>query len=109
MTLDFFRYLQESSNCAEDDIHNFLAPLKENQPTVFPLLDSSIINKQLADYDASAGDPTANRVQSFGKVPYGSGEFSFQTKHYINVRKLDVLRDCVAYIFENKISEARKV
>lgn len=29
--------------------------------------------------------------------------------HFINQRRLEVLQDCIQYIYENKISEARKV
>ena len=85
--------------------------MKEDPPSAFPILDSSAIEKHLADdgtNNAAAAESKTTQL-SFAKVPYGSGEFSFQTRHYINIRKLEVLHDCVAYIFENKISEARKV
>ena len=87
-----------------------LPAMKEDQPSKFPILDSSAIEKHLAD-DAANSNSTASKTKqiSFDKVPYGFGVFSFQTRHYINIRKLEVLHDCVAYIFENKISEARKV
>ena len=85
--------------------------MREDSPSSFPILDASAIEKHLADDEASGNTAATCKASqlSFDKVPYGSGEFSFQTRHYINIRKLEVLHDCVAYIFENKISEARKV
>ncbi len=85
--------------------------MKEDPPSAFPILDTSAIEKHLADDEANTASATVSKASqlSFDKVPYGSGEFSFQTRHFINIRKLEVLHDCVAYIFENKISEARKV
>ena len=38
-----------------------------------------------------------------------SNPMSSRQQHYIPSRKLEVLKDCVAYIFDNQISEARKV
>ena len=101
--------LQESSSSQEDDIPALIPSVREDAPSSFPILDSTELEKHLADDKTSAKEAGTSVALSFDKVPYGSGEFSFQTRHYINIRKLEVLHDCVAYIFENKISEARKV
>lgn len=83
---------------------------KDETSLTFPILDASIIEKHLEDGSVAPDSiPGRVAVPSLDKVPYGTGVFSYQTRHYINLRKLEVLRDCVAYIFENKISEARKV
>ena len=102
--------LQESNCSREDDMPTISPTIKDDLPPAFPMLDSSTIEKYLADNKDNSNAATCKTNQSsYNKVPYGSGEFSFQTRHYINIRKLEVLHDCVAYIFENKISEARKV
>ncbi|CAB3984119.1 Myotubularin-related 13 [Paramuricea clavata] len=101
-------YDNESNSSREDDIPSILPTMKEDPPSTFPILDTSAIEKHLADDEGSTTNATTCKARQFDKVPYGSGEFSFQTRHYINIRKLEVLHDCVAYIFENKISEARK-
>ena len=41
------------------------------------------------------------------RVPTG---FTGHTLHqFVNRRRVDVIKDCVCYIFDNKISDARKV
>ncbi|XP_028407553.1 myotubularin-related protein 5-like [Dendronephthya gigantea] len=104
------RLYDSESNCSrEDDMPPLIPNIKDDPPSTFPMLDSSVIEKYLVDDQDHSNSATCKTTQlSYDKVPYGSGEFSFQTRHYINIRKLEVLHDCVAYIFENKISEARK-
>ena len=52
---------------------------------------------------------SAYTVKHAGPCVVPSNPMSSRQQHYIPSRKLEVLRDCVDYIFENKISEARKV
>ena len=41
------------------------------------------------------------------RVPTGFSPHSLS--HFVNRRRLDVIKDCVSFIFDNKISDARKV
>lgn len=73
---------------------------------VFPELSEADISRYINQQENMAADYTVKRAE-LCVVP--SNPVSSRQQHYIPSRKLEVLRDCVAYIFDNKISEARKV
>ena len=73
---------------------------------VFPELSESDINCYI-DQQENVAAPYMVKSPEPCVVP--SNLVSSKQQHYIPSRKLEVLRDCVAYIFDNQISEARKV
>lgn len=73
---------------------------------VFPTLRESEISQHI-DQAENVGATYSVRSLEPRVVPVNV--VSNRQQHYIPSRKLEVLRDCVAYIFDNKISEARKV
>ena len=73
---------------------------------VFPTLNESEISQHI-DQAENVGATYSVRSLEPRVVPVNT--ISNRQQHYIPSRKLEVLRDCVAYIFDNKISEARKV
>ncbi|XP_074605890.1 myotubularin-related protein 13-like [Acropora palmata] len=72
---------------------------------VFPTLSESEISQHI-DQAENVGAIYSVRSLEPRVVPVNV--VSNRQQHYIPSRKLEVLRDCVAYIFDNKISEARK-
>ena len=72
----------------------------------FPELKEADISRYINQQENMASDYT---VKHAGPCVVPSNPMSSRQQHYIPSRKLEVLRDCVDYIFENKISEARKV
>ena len=73
---------------------------------MFPELSELDISQYIDQPENVAASYTVKSAQPC-VVP--SNAVSSRQQHYILSRKLEVLRDCVAYIFDNKISEARKV
>ena len=73
---------------------------------VFPELKEADISSYINQKENMTSDYKVKRV---GPCVVPSNPMSSRQQHYIPSRKLEVLRDCVDYIFENKISEARKV
>ncbi|XP_048585296.1 myotubularin-related protein 13 isoform X2 [Nematostella vectensis] len=71
----------------------------------FPALDASIIDQFIKE-EGNQEEFTIVRPDP-EIVPCGRG-FTSRQQHYMAGRKLEVLKDCVSYIFDNKISEARK-
>ncbi|XP_031559820.1 myotubularin-related protein 13-like [Actinia tenebrosa] len=92
---------------SENQIQNTLDGIdtEVSKKSLFPHLDQDIINQFIKE--------EASHVEHFQVinsepkiVPCSTGSYSRQ-QHYIHSRKLEVLKDCVTYIFDNKISEAR--
>jgi len=77
-----------------------------NSKMVFPELKESDISRYINQQENMTSDYT---VKHAGPCVVPSNPMSSRQQHFIPSRKLEVLRDCVDYIFENKISEARKV
>ena len=73
----------------------------------FPVLDESVINQFIKEEETNVTDIQVKPREPM-IVPHGNTS-SMKQQHFIHSRKLEVLKDCVAYIFDNKISEARKV
>ncbi|RUS71898.1 hypothetical protein EGW08_020336 [Elysia chlorotica] len=79
-----------------------------HQP-VFPDLDSKMI-QDIIDEGLGNGKKLNNiRPQQMRIVPMGMhlGSWSLQRTLENNTRRLEVLRSCVGFIFDNKISDAR--
>jgi hypothetical protein len=106
-----FHFLVQEPSCdnSENQIQNTLdgVDMEQSRKSMFPHLDPAIINQFIKE--------EASHVEHFQVVsceprivPCSSGSYSKQ-QHYIHSRKLEVLKDCVTYIFDNKISEARMV
>ncbi|XP_068760421.1 myotubularin-related protein 13-like [Montipora capricornis] len=72
---------------------------------VFPELSESEIGQYI---DQAENVAAPYKIKSPEPCVVPSTVVSNRQQHYIPSRKLEVLRDCVAYIFDNKISEARK-
>lgn len=104
-----FIMLQEPScDTAENNIQP-VVPADEDELSgklVFPMLSESDISQYIDQQENSA---VPYKVKSAEPCVVPSNTVSNRQQHYIPSRKLEVLRDCVAYIFDNKISEARKV
>ena len=104
-----FVVLQEPS-C--DTAENNIQPLVSSDEAelrsklVFPELSESDISQYIDQQENIAAPYT---VKSAEPCVVPSNAVSSRQQHYIPSRKLEVLRDCVAYIFDNKIGEARKV
>ena len=102
-------FLQEPS-C--DTLENTLYPLVTSEhlglgsTLVFPELSELQVNRYINQQENIATSYSIKNAEPC--VVPGSATPS-RPQHYIPSRKLEVLRDCVAYIFDNKISEARKV
>lgn len=81
-----------------------MKPLKE-----FPLLSETKINSYISKNENSAQQAKAFKapLKEPSQVPMSS--YDKPTSHYINQRRLEVIKDCIQYIYDNKISEARKV
>ena len=81
-----------------------MKPLKE-----FPLLSETKINSYISKNENSAQQAKAFKapIKEPAQVPMSS--YDKPTSHYINQRRLEVIKDCIQYIYDNKISEARKV
>ena len=81
----------------------FNQPLKQ-----FPLLNEVKINSYLVQSSESIqGKVFQAPVIPPKQVPISA--YDLPVTHYINQRRLEVIKDCVQYIYESKISEARKV
>ena len=74
----------------------------------FPLLNEEKIEALIKEYSAiSASRRYDMNELKLQRVPTG---FSGHTlNQFVNRRRIDVIKDCVSYIFDNKISDARKV
>ena len=99
---------------SENNLHQgFPAPLAgdksgpSNRPGTFPPLDPKAI-KQFIQEEETHKETYILKPNDPEIVPSGK-MYSRTPQHYVHGRKLEVLKDCVSYIFENKISEARKV
>lgn len=106
--MNFFFKQEPSCESAEN---NILPPIpveaiERCSPKVFPELNGDAISRHLNQQENLSLDYTAKSVEPC-VVP--SNPLSSRQQHYIPSRKLEVLKDCVAYIFDNQISEARKV
>ena len=104
--------LQEpSSETSENNVISSVVPMNSKQEAdkkaTFPVLDESVINQFVKEKETSAASFQVKACEP-RIVPHGNTGSSRQ-QHFIHSRKLEVLKDCVAYIFDNKISEARKV
>jgi len=74
----------------------------------FPLLNEEKIEALIKEYSAiSASRRYDMNELKLQRVPTG---FSGHTlNQFVNRRRIDVIKDCVSYIFDNKISDARKI
>ena len=74
----------------------------------FPLLNGENIETLIKEHSAiSVSRRYDVHEMELQRVPTG---FSGHTLHqFVNRRRVDVIKDCVSYIFDNKISDARKV
>lgn len=83
---------------------DIMKPLK-----VFPLLSETKINSYISKNENSAQQAKAFQapLKEPAQVPMSS--YDKPTSHFINQRRLEVIKDCIQYIYDNKISEARKV
>ena len=87
--------------------------MRVHQP-VFPTLDTGLVTRIIEEnQNIAASNNCIPSVQSQSShcrlVPLGQ-RLSGDTGHLVNnsVRRLEVLRNCIGNIFENKISDAKK-
>ena len=99
---------EPSCDTAENNVQPVVSPEEAElcSKMVFPELKEADISRYINQQENMASDYTVKRA---GPCVVPSNPMSSRQQHYIPSRKLEVLRDCVDYIFENKISEARKV
>ncbi|KAJ7390984.1 ARS-binding factor 1 [Desmophyllum pertusum] len=99
---------EPSCDTAENNVQPVVSPEEAEMCSkmIFPELNEADISRHINQQENVASDYTVKRAEPC-VVP--SNPVSSRQQHYIPSRKLEVLRDCVAYIFDNKISEARKV
>lgn len=106
----FYRVQEPSCDAAENNVQPVVSPEEPElcSKMVFPELKETDISRYINQQENMASDYTVNRA---GPCVVPSNPMSSRQQHYMYIpsRKLEVLRDCVDYIFENKISEARKV
>lgn len=104
----FFSWQEPSCDNAENNVQplDLTAQAELYSKLVFPTLSESEISQHIDQAENGAATYSVIRREPC-VVP--SNVISNRQQHYIPSRKLEVLRDCVAYIFDNKISEARKV
>lgn len=104
----FLLWQEPSCDTAENNIQALVPPdeAELSSNLVFPELSESDITQYIDQQEHVAAPYT---VKSAEPCVVPSNTVSSRQQHYIPSRKLEVLRDCVAYIFDNKISEARKV
>lgn len=108
-SIRIFLLQEPSCDNSDNQIQNTLDGIdtEVHKKTGFPHLDPEIINQFIKEEAAHVEHFQV--VTSEPKiVPCSTGSYSRQ-QHYIHSRKLEVLKDCVTYIFDNKISEARMV
>jgi len=79
-------------------------PLKE-----FPLLSETKINSYITKNESSSQQTKAFQAPVLEPAQVPMSSYDKPVTHYINQRRLEVIRDCIQYIYDNKISEARKV
>ncbi|XP_020625172.1 myotubularin-related protein 13-like isoform X2 [Orbicella faveolata] len=100
---------EPSCDAAENNAQPVVSPEEAElySKMVFPTLKETDISRYINQQENMASDYTVNRA---GPCVVPSNPMSSRQQHYMYIpsRKLEVLRDCVDYIFENKISEARK-
>lgn len=104
-----FYYAQEPScDSAENNVQPVVSPEEAElcSKMVFPELKEADISRYINQQENVASNYT---VKHAGPCVVPSNPMSSRQQHYIPSRKLEVLKDCVNYIFDNKISEARKV
>lgn len=110
LSLNFIYFHTQEPSCdtAENNVQPVVSPEEAElcSKMVFPELNEGDISRYINQQENMASDYTVKRAEPC-VVP--SNPVSSRQQHYIPSRKLEVLRDCVAYIFDNKISEARKV
>ena len=102
-------FVQEPScDTAENNVQPVVSSGNSELPNnkVFPELKESDVSRYINQQETMVSDYT---VKHAGPCVVPSNPMSSRQQHFIPSRKLEVLRDCVDYIFENKISEARKV
>ena len=104
----FYRVQEPSCDTAENNVQPVVSPEEAElcSKMIFPELKEVDISRYINQQENMASDYT---VKHAGPCVVPSNPMSSRQQHYIPSRKLEVLRDCVDYIFENKISEARKV
>lgn len=104
----FYGVQEPSCDTAENNVQPVVSPEEAElcSKMVFPELKEADISRHINQQENMASDYT---VKHAGPCVVPSNLMSSRQQHYIPSRKLEVLRDCVDYIFENKISEARKV
>ena len=83
-------------------------PITAENKRRFPLLNSENIYKLVEENAAISVSRTYNVKEIVPqRVPTA---FMGHTLHqFVNRRRIDVIKDCVSFIFDNKISDARKV
>ena len=72
----------------------------------FPLLNEIKIGNYLSESNVEG---KAYKVPVVKPCQVPISYYDQPVAHFINQRRLEVIKDCVQYIYENKISEARKV
>ena len=113
------RQLYDNENQASSSAQRIPLPteghmMRVHQP-VFPTLDTGLVTRIIEENQNIAasnnGVPSDFKSQSSHSrlVPLGQ-RLSGDTGHLVNnsVRRLEVLRNCIGNIFENKISDAKK-
>ena len=75
--------------------------------TPFPLLSEIQINSYLTKSNESPHKTFQVPAKELQKVPISS--YDLPVTHFINQRRLEVIQDCIQYIYENKTSDALKV
>ena len=93
----------------EHSIQPNVQDLEADKKAVFPMLNPKTISQYIKEEETSHTESFPVKASPPLIVPCGNSSSTRQQQHYIPSRKLEVLKDCVTYIFENKISEARKV
>ena len=71
------------------------------------MLNEIKINSYLTKSNGSPKKAFQAVNKKLEQVPASS--YDFPVTHYINQRRLEVIKDCIQYIYENKTSDALKV
>ncbi|XP_065070584.1 myotubularin-related protein 5-like [Rhopilema esculentum] len=98
----------ETAHSGEGSEISQTEPITTETKRRFPLLNRERINAVMKEQvEISAARTYDVQIVSQERVPTG---FTGHTLHqFVNRRRIDVIKDCVSYIFDNKISDARKI
>eukprot|EP00794_Sanderia_malayensis_P018071 gene18071-19880_t len=98
----------ETVNADEITTADWPESVTSENKRVFPTLDA----EKIEEYISECAEQSASKMYEEPKIEpqrVPAGNMGHTLTHFINKRRLEVIRDCVTYIFDNKISDARKI